>query len=95
MPRGSCHCSAPPVVCPCMHCACRSMPEDAAQRCSDGTCWVSVTQVFPRAGNKLYGAFSSRQQFIKALLASCHLPRCGKLYSLISGLLPMLMSRVL
>lgn len=53
------------------------MPADAAERCSDGSCWISVTQVFPRAANKLYGAFSSRQQLVKALLASCHLPRCA------------------
>jgi len=59
---------------------CRSMPEDAAERCSDGTCWVSVTQVFPRPANKLYGGFSSRQQLIKALLASCHLPRWVTLF---------------
>jgi hypothetical protein len=51
------------------------MPADAAERCSDGTCWISVTQVFPRPANKLYGAFISRQQLVKALLASCHLPR--------------------
>lgn len=53
----------------------KTMPADAAERCSDSTCWISVTQVFPRPANKLYGAFSSRQQLVKALLASCHLPR--------------------
>lgn len=62
-------------MCLCAACACRSMPEDAAARCSDGSCWISVTQVFPRPANKLYGAFDSRAQLIKALLASCHLPR--------------------
>eukprot|EP00775_Hariotina_reticulata_P005459 gene5459-5693_t len=53
----------------------KDLPEDAAVRCSDGRCWLSVTQVLPRPANKLYGAFTSRQHLIKALLASCHLPR--------------------
>lgn len=66
--------------CTCLLCVrpvscCSTMPADAAERCSDGSCWISVTQVFPRPANKLYGAFSSRQQLVKALLASCHLPR--------------------
>eukprot|EP00882_Tetradesmus_deserticola_P023259 GHRQ01025307.1.p1 GENE.GHRQ01025307.1~~GHRQ01025307.1.p1 ORF type:complete len:185 (+),score=68.33 GHRQ01025307.1:400-954(+) len=53
----------------------RSLPEDAHTRCSDGSCWLSITQVLPRPANKLYGAFYTRQALIKALLTSCHLPR--------------------
>eukprot|EP00879_Flechtneria_rotunda_P017169 GHRR01017981.1.p1 GENE.GHRR01017981.1~~GHRR01017981.1.p1 ORF type:complete len:180 (+),score=51.69 GHRR01017981.1:264-803(+) len=53
----------------------KHLPPTAHVHCSDGTCWVSVTQVMPRPCNKLYGAFSSRRLLIKALLASCHLPR--------------------
>ncbi|KAF6259348.1 hypothetical protein COO60DRAFT_1016014 [Scenedesmus sp. NREL 46B-D3] len=53
----------------------RSLPHDAHTRCSDGSCWLSITQVLPRPANKLYGAFPTRQALIKALLTSCHLPR--------------------
>eukprot|EP00878_Enallax_costatus_P045848 GHUV01055354.1.p1 GENE.GHUV01055354.1~~GHUV01055354.1.p1 ORF type:complete len:493 (+),score=165.50 GHUV01055354.1:717-2195(+) len=53
----------------------KCLPEDAALRCSDGTCWISITQVIPRPCNKLYGGFSDKQALIRALLASCHLPR--------------------
>eukprot|EP00878_Enallax_costatus_P021256 GHUV01022498.1.p1 GENE.GHUV01022498.1~~GHUV01022498.1.p1 ORF type:complete len:257 (+),score=34.26 GHUV01022498.1:168-938(+) len=55
----------------------KCLPEDAALRCSDGTCWISITQVIPRPCNKLYGGFSDKQALIRALLASCHLPRYG------------------
>jgi hypothetical protein len=51
------------------------MPEDAAARFSDGTAWISLTQILPRPANKLYAAFDSRAALIKALLISTHLPR--------------------
>ncbi|KXZ42156.1 hypothetical protein GPECTOR_194g324 [Gonium pectorale] len=51
-----------------------TLPSDAAQRCS-GVATVCVTRLFPHPHPKRVSSFTSRDDLISALLASCHIPR--------------------
>ncbi|GIL72260.1 hypothetical protein Vretifemale_2630 [Volvox reticuliferus] len=50
-----------------------SLPADAAERCA-GVVTVSVTQLFPRPHTRRISSFNSREDLIRALMASCHIP---------------------
>ncbi|EFJ51786.1 hypothetical protein VOLCADRAFT_103286 [Volvox carteri f. nagariensis] len=50
-----------------------SLPADAAERCA-GVATVSVTHLFPRPRTRRVSSFASREDLIRALMASCHIP---------------------
>ena len=53
--------------------ASRLLPEDIHQRCN-GRAYVAVTRVFPRPKGLIISEFTSKEDFIAALLTSCHIP---------------------
>ncbi|GLI64202.1 hypothetical protein VaNZ11_007394 [Volvox africanus] len=50
-----------------------SLPADAAECCT-GVATVGVTQLFPRPRTRRISSFNSREDLIRALMASCHIP---------------------
>lgn len=63
-----------------------SLPADAVERCT-GVATVSVTQLFPRPRTRRMSSWATREELIRALMASCHIPNYfnGQMTSLFRG----------